>query len=180
MGAIMNHFMVNMTGQTYELHDDNQNNKVVGRLYPREAFVWRQVGSVRQQLMFLNSQGNLQEVWINENNYPLPNGLVDCCDYPYSEEWIDGHLYKIFKMRRTMKVYTAGAREWGTVAAGMFVATRDNSVGYEHPDWKLINYVKRTDGQWIKVTGDGYEHGFVDTGLSIASGYDSIPFYGSW
>ena len=64
---------------------------------------------------------------------------------------------------------------------GMRVACRSNATGENHPDWKLINFVERsTDGEWIPVTGDGYQHGFVDIGLNQGSTPSSISMYGSW
>lgn len=83
-------------------------------------------------------------------------------------------------MRKSKNIYTATGRLWGTVAANMLVATRSAGVGDNHTTWKLINYVQSTAGKWIEVSGDGYSYGFVDTGLSTASGYSTIPFYGSW
>ena len=48
-------------------------------------------------------------------------------------------------------------------------------TGDRHPEWKGINYVESTKGNWVQVTGDGSSYGFVDIGLEVASGYGSIP-----
>ena len=72
-------------------------------------------------------------------------------------------------------------RYTATVASGMEVACRTDAMGDSHPDWKLINYVKRSsDGQWVAVTGSGYKHGFVDIGLNVGSTPGSISMYGTW
>lgn len=184
MSETMNMFMINKSGQTYVVHD-RDTNEIKGRIYDREAFALGQGGDRYQELIFLDSSGNLKSVWIDDFINPPLDGFYGVCTvYPYSKEVITDESgsreYYIFKMRKTMNVYTAAGNYWGKVAAGMFVATQSEAVGENHKDWKLINYVKSTSGQWVKVTGDGYNHGFVDTGLSQASGYGSIPFYGSW
>lgn len=180
MSATMNMFMINKSGQTYVVRDSN-NNEIVGRIYDREAFLFPDGGDRYQRLIFLNSSGTLTDVWIDDAINPLPRGfMTSCTDYPYSIENIEGNNYYIYKMRKTMNVYTAAGNYWGRVAAGMFVATTNDRIGENHKDWKMINYVKSTSGQWVKVSGDGVEHGFVDTGISQASGYSSIAFYGSW
>lgn len=71
--------------------------------------------------------------------------------------------------------------KWGTVAANRRVACKTGLSGDSHPEWKAINYVENTNGLWIPVnSSDKLKYGFVDTGLSVASGYSSIPMYGSW
>lgn len=60
------------------------------------------------------------------------------------------------------------------------VACRSSMTGDRHPEWKGIHYVESTKGNWVQVTGDGSSYGFVDIGLEVASGYGSIPMYGSW
>ena len=79
--------------------------------------------------------------------------LSSCIDYPFSTVTIGGTEYYTFKFRRNEEVYTASGSSWGTVASGMEVACRTDAMGDSHPDWKLINYVKRSsDGQWVAVT----------------------------
>ena len=80
-------------------------------------------------------------------------------------------------MRQTKNAYTANASFWTTIPAGSLVATNEATVGDTHSDWKLINYVRQSNGNWIDVPG-GYV--FVDTGISVGSGYNGIAFYGSW
>jgi hypothetical protein len=40
--------------------------------------------------------------------------------------------------------------------------------------------VENTSGKWVKVTGDGKNYGFVDTGLKSGSSPTSIAMYGKW
>lgn len=179
--AVINFFCINKSGQSYVVHDAWQNHKVVGTIYNREAYVLAQDESDLISIKFLNSSGEFKEVFINIGKYPLPEGMITTCDaYPYGYEYIKGTRYRIYKMRKTMNVYYGTGDKWGSVAAGMFVATNNNTVGETYGNYKMIDYVKRTDGQWIQVEGNGYNYGFVDTGLASASGYSSIPFYGSW
>lgn len=180
MSETMNMFMINKSGQTYVVRDQIT-NEIKGRIYDREAFALGQGGDRYQELIFLDSSGNLKDVWVDDVANPMPNWFMSPCTlYPYSEEVINGNRYYIYKMRKTMNVYTAAGNYWGRVAAGMYVATTNATIGENHRDWKMINYVKSTSGEWVKVTGDGYNHGFVDTGLGQSSGYGSIAFYGSW
>lgn len=180
MAETMNMLMINKSGQTYVVRDEIT-NEIKGRIYNREVFALGQGGDRYQELVFLNSSGNLTSVWVDDIKNPIPDGFFSPCTlYPYSEEVIRDERLYIYKMRKTMNVYTAAGNYWGKVATGMYVATANETVGENHKDWKLIHYVKSAKGKWVKVTGDGYNHGFVDTGLSRASGYDSIAFYGSW
>lgn len=179
--AVMNFFCINKSGQAYEVHDMDQNDKVVGKINNREAFVVAQDESDLISIKFLHSNGEFKETFIHLGRYPMPDGMITLCElYPYCEEYIDGSLYQIYKMRKTKNVYTAAANYWGQVAAGMYVASNNSKVGETHGNWKMINYVKSTRGDWVRVTGDGVQYGFVDTGLATASGYSVIPFYGSW
>ena len=115
------------------------------------------------------------------SNTEAMKALSSCIDYPFNTATIDGTEYYTFKFRRNEEVYTASGSSWGTVASGMEVACRTDAMGDSHPDWKLINYVKRSsDGQWVAVTGSGYKHGFVDIGLNVGSTPGSISMYGTW
>lgn len=54
-----------------------------------------------------------------------------------------------------------------------------NYPPFDALDWKAINYVETASG-WQQVKTSKYSYGFVDTGLSQASGADKIAMYGSW
>lgn len=130
---------------------------------------------------FLNSSGKFDIVRVDFYEHPAPDGFfTSCLDYSYSTEVINGVSYRIFKMRQTKNVYTADSNYLVAVAAGMYVATNSDKVEQTHSNWKLINYVKSTSGQWVQVSGAGYNHGFVDTGLNSSSLYSGIAFYDSW
>lgn len=168
----------------------------IGRIYPREAFARFPVygEGTETPILFLNSAGQLTEGFIDEVELADLLTLEEwdafysgVGEYPYDMEFIDGNWCITFKFRRTENVYTATGRYWGRVAAGMRVACLDttdffkNGSGQTHPNWKAINYVERsTDGAWIKVSGDGKDYGFVDTGLDHGSGPSKISMYGSW
>ena len=182
------YFMINKTNTTYKIYDIDHGNQLVGRLYPRESYIYYGEEGERSGIVFRNSSGQLVGAAINNYTHPLP-GMDDddffnnysCLHYPYGTATINGVTYKTFKMRATKAVYKADGTVWGSVAANCLVATNSMKVGEEHCDWKLINYVQSTSGQWVKVQGAGYNHGFVDTGLATnGSGYNSIKFYGSW
>lgn len=171
------YFTTNALKQIIPIYDDMNNQ--IGKLYPRE-FCIRNFDS-DCSIIFLSSSGKLTYGWIDFWNLPdYEHAFKDVFFAPYSKEYIEGEEYAIYKMRRTMNVYHGDGSRWEQVAAGMFVATNTCSPGENHVDWMEVQYVKRTDGKWIKVNGHGYGHGFVDTGFSIASGYSSIPLYGSW
>lgn len=173
---------------------DNPSNQI-GVIYPREVFAaYPTYGDGRGvPILFLNSQGQLTYGAI-DNLAPYFDDdevywafFTGIGDYPYGRVYINGKWYITFKFRRTENVYTAAKRYWGQVAAGMRVACLDTTEffksgsGQENPHWKAINYVERsTDGAWIKVSGDGYDYGFVDIGLDHGSGPSKISMYGSW
>lgn len=170
-------FAINKSGKALPVYDVDK-GKQVGIINNREAFVY-DGGESGQYLYFLSPTGFIQANIGLERDLEYDE-FASCLNYPYSEEVIDGTSYKIFKMRKTKKIYKGDGSEWGTVAAGMFVATNSDKIGINNPTWKLINYVKNTSSKWIKVSGAGYEHGFVDTGLDTSSGYGTVAFYGSW
>lgn len=169
---------INKSGQTYPVYDTQRGH--IGDIYDREAYILYGMEGSMYNIIFLSPTG-FTSAMIQTGSHPMPKGFETwCTDYPYRTEKIDGKTYKTFYMRRTMPIYTADAAYWGSVAAGMRVATNNNTVGETHNDWKQIDYVLRTDGKWIKVDGAGYDYGFVDTGITTGSGYNSIDFYGSW
>lgn len=168
-------FCINKTGKTIPINDLDFGH--VGDIYNGEAFIYNGSEGSLMGIGFLSPTG-FRNVTIQ--NPEIMNFTSTCTDYPYRTEVVNGKTYKTFYMRRTMPVYTGVGNYWGSVAKGMRVATNNYDVGETHTDWKEIDYVLRTDGQWIKVDGDGYNHGFVDTGIRTASGRDIIPFYGSW
>lgn len=172
----MPHFAINKTGHPIPIYDVDKGGAKVGTINDREAFIY--LGGESCQLIdFLSPSGFIRaNLGIDGEDI-----ICDyCTSYPYGEEVIDGVTYGIYKMRKSKNIYKADGSYWGKVAAGMFVATNSSKVGETHTTWKLINYVKNTSGQWIKVTGAGYNHGFVDTGLDTSSGYGTVAFYGSW
>ena len=172
----LRNFSINKSGASYPVYDVSKGR--VGTLNNREAFIYNSGEGWIESINFLSPSGFI-EANINTDLHPLPN-FATCLEYPHSVETINGVSYKIFKMRKKMPIYRGDATLWGYVAAGMYVATNSEKVGTNHPTWKLINYVKSTAGEWVRVQGAGYNHGFVDTGLNSASGYGSIAFYGSW
>lgn len=175
-------FMINDTNQTYNIYDEDHGGQLVGRLYPREAYVTYGTEGPFVGIVFRNSSGQLVGANVNDDDHPLPGyPNSTCLQYPYGTVTINGVTYKTFKIRATKTVYKGDGTVWGSVAANRLVATNSSKVGSNHNDWKLINYVQSTSGQWVKVQGAGYNHGFVDTGLATnGSGYNSIKFYGSW
>ena len=171
-------FCINTSGKSYPIYDSFNNNARVGTLYNRESFIYYGGEGDYMSIVFLGPDGNLKTAVIDTYRYPLEYSW--CTDKSFGTATINGKKYYTFKMRSSKPVYKADASRWGTVAAGCLVATTNDDVGSTHNDWKEINYVQNTSGQWVQVTGAGYTHGFVDTGLSSASGYNSIAFYGSW
>ena len=87
--------MINKSGQTYVVRDEIT-NEIKGRIYNREVFALGQGGDRYQELVFLNSSGNLTSVWVDDIKNPIPDGFLSPCTlYPYSEEVIrDERLYK--------------------------------------------------------------------------------------
>lgn len=173
---------INMSGQTISVYRDPLADPGVkiGTLSPREAFS-ALAGEGFNTVFFRNSSGVVTEGYIPDYTRAPDSLYTLATTYPYGTVRIDGELFYTFKFRRAEEVYTAAGNRWGTVASGMRVACRTDMMGENHHDWKGINYVERsTDGAWVKVTGDGYNYGFVDTGLAIGSMPNTISMYGTW
>lgn len=175
-----NFFCINKSGITVPVYSDAAQTSQIGSIYNREAFGldmnWGGDGAF-YRIVFLAPTGSLSYGILVD---PSGDALTDCTEYPYGTEKIDGTEYYTFIMRKSRTVYTAGGSRWGTVAANCRVACLSAVAGDAYPNRKGINYVESTNGDWVKVTGDKVEYGFVDTGLDVASSYRSIPFYGSW
>ena len=158
----MSELSINKSGSVYPVYDMFKNYAHVGDIMNREAFVRRSGDSGLISIDFLGPTGSYINASINTNKYPCgPKFESRCTSYPYGTAVIKGVTYKTFYMRQTKNAYTAN----------------EATVGDTHSDWKLINYVRQSNGNWIDVPG-GYV--FVDTGISVGSGYNSIAFYGSW
>ena len=175
-----NYLCINKSGTKVPVYSDTNKTTQIGTIYDREAFGYDcNWGGDNYfcHILFRKSDGSLSYGFIVD---PPDNSIIDCTDYPYGTAVINGVEYITFIMRNSRTVYTVEGRRWGTVAANRRVACLTAMSGDNHPDWKGINYVENTGGEWVQVTGDGEEYGFVDAGLSVASGYRSIPLYGSW
>lgn len=176
-----NYFCVNKSGKAVTVYaSSDETSKKIGKINNREAFGYnRDMGGddVFCNIVFRNSSGNLEYGYIIS---PPEGCLTFCTAYPSGTEKIGGTKYYTFKFRKSAKVYTAAGKSWGGVAEDCRVACLTAMSGSSHPEWKGINYVESSNGKWVKVTGDGYEYGFVDTGLSKGSSYSAIPMYGSW
>lgn len=174
-------FCINKTGKTCNVVDRNT-GKTVGALNNREAFIYYGSEGEISCICFLDPNGNFKTVDVSSNAAYITNNK-SCCDYPYGTTTIDGEKYYTFKMRSQKTVYYSdGVSKWGSVAAGMLVATKNTKVNPDSPHLKEISYVQRSsDKKWIAVGASGKDTiGYVDTGIRSASGYSSIPFYGSW
>ena len=124
----------------------------IGTIYNREVFIY---GDTEDgvEVYFRNSSGRIVQGFyyatdangndLFSSNAEAMKALSSCIDYPFSTVTIGGTEYYTFKFRRNEEVYTASGSSWGTVASGMEVACRTDAMGDSHPDWKLINYVKR-------------------------------------
>ena len=175
-----NWFCINKSGKSVPVYSDPDKTKKIGTIYNREAFgYFKNWGGddVVCYIVFLNSSGTLTNGFLVN---PPDNSRVPCTNYPYGTKTIYGTKYYTFKLRKSRTVYTVKGNKWGTVAAGRRVACLTALAGDTKAHWKGINYVENSSGGWDQVTGDGSSYGFVDTGLGVSSGYDSIPFYGSW
>ncbi len=171
-------FCVNKSGLNIPVYNDSPDPITqIGKLYNRESFVFVGSEGGHYYIRFLNSSGVLTEGLLID---PVNNVLSSCTDYPYGTMTIGITNYYTFIMRREANVYTAAGDYWGKVAANRRVACRSALAGDNHYDWKAINYVESSSGEWVPVTGAGVEYGFVDTGLASGSSYSDINMYGSW
>lgn len=81
-----------------------------------------------------------------------------------------------------MNLYSVTGRKIGSVSAGQEIAIESNSplTGDNNPHWLRINYASKTSGGWDKITGDGAQYGYIDTGLAYGSRYNTIPCDALW
>lgn len=177
-----NYFCINKSGQRIPVYSEPERRNKIGEIYDREAFGydanWGGDNYICH-IVFLNPAGKLSDGFIVNS----PNGaMADCSDYPYGRATIYGRTYRTFIMRRASTIYKHDGTRWGTVAKNCRVAFTDGESGASNPHWKEINYVESSSGAWVPITTQNApdNYGYVDSGLSIASGYKSIPMYGSW
>ena len=160
-------FAVNRGNSTIKVTDDDGNQ--IGRIYPNEVCT-RWGGEEYYLVNFLASDGQIKNgTTVTDPNFNNLKYFTDGSGYNVS----GAPAPYVYKMRRTMNVYRADGSYWGRVAGGMYIATDEPCCGDTHRDWMQVNYVQSTRGDWVKVEGAGYGHGFVDTGLGRASGYNS-------
>ncbi len=193
-----NEFSVNKSGRTVPVWDRTgwpnfEGSQRIGSILNNEAFGadydWGGDG-VFIRIVFRNSSGQPTYGWLvnkDENGNQIlsdsewANLFTGCASYPYGTVNINGAIYKTFKFRRSEPVYTAGLNSWGNVASGKRVACLSSLSSSSYANLKGINYVERSsDGAWIQVTGDGYNYGFVNTGLEDGSSPTTISMYGTW
>lgn len=175
-----NMFCINKSGGQVPIYSTPEATTQIGTLYNREAFGYnRNWGGDDYycNIIFRNSSGNV--VWGFLVN-PPSGTLTGCTDYPFGTHVEEGIAYYTFYMRNARSIYDINGNYLYLVPAGKHVACKTSLSGDSHPNWKAINYYQNSSGAWKKVDPDGAQYGFVDTGLIIASGYSSIPFYGSW
>lgn len=174
------YLVINASNKYYDIYDMNTGKKMA-LLYPREAFIVIDNEGVIWNIKIRNSAGKIVNVVVHDKENFIGDNCKSCYFFPYSKEIIDGREYETYLMRKAKKIYTPSADYWGGVGQNMLVASNNDIVGETHSTWKAIDYVKRsTDGKWVKVSGQGYNYGFVETGLEDGSMYNNIPFYGSW
>ena len=172
------YFAINKFGVSLNVYKQASMKDKIGTIGNREAFVVMDAEG-DPYIKFRGPNLELMEGFLDMSNAPSPF-FKTLKDYPYGTATINGTKYKTYLMRRTMNVYTATGRYWGQVSGGMLVATNSNWCGDTHPSWKSVDYVKSTAGNWVKVDGDGYDHGFVDFDLGNGSMPSNIALYGSW
>lgn len=187
-----NSFCVNKSGSQVSIYSEPEAITQIGTLYNREAFGYnRNWGGddVHCNIVFRTSSGSVTGGFLVN---PPSGALTECTDYVYStviiyEKQLVGNYYtmvpvtyKAFYMRSARTIYNVNAVSIATVPAGKLVACKTALSGSSHPEWKAINYYQNSAGSWQQINSAGHTYGFVDTGLSVGSGYSSIPMYGSW
>ena len=85
MAETMNMLMINKSGQTYVVRDEIT-NEIKGRIYNRKVFALGQGGDRYQELVFLNSSGNLTSVWVDDIKNPMPDGFLSPCTYTHIQK----------------------------------------------------------------------------------------------
>lgn len=182
--AVSPAFLINMSGASVPVYGGNDWSKVVGYLYPREAYSMNGFEGGLTSITFLGPSGSLVSGILREASESV---LTPCTSYPHSKEIINGREYYVFQMRSTKSLFDIKGNTIGTVQAGKKVACRSDTAGREYPWLKLVEKYQNASGVWTTVDGtlnanlsDDKKYGFVDTGLRSGSGYSKIAMYGSW
>lgn len=178
----MSYLAVNKSGSSISVYKQNQaSSEKIGTIYPNEAFACfgdvMANGKVGVGILFLNSSGNLVYGGIPSQEQKYRRYVKD---YPYGSVTISGKKYDTYKMRRVENIYTRNGNYWGQVAAGSLVVVDTWTLGDTHPNWCKITHVQKSNGTWQKVTGEGYDYGFLDYGLDHGSYNNNISMYGTW
>lgn len=187
---------VNKSGVSINVYDYPNNSAKIGTIDPNEVYgvdrnaggdgfiyrvIWRD-GSTGTKRDGVIRSGEL-ETGAMDSVIDYPAGGLDLIN-PATGQY---EAYRTFYCRRTMTIWQCdGTTQWGTVAAGQYVAANANwggSSGDTHADWLQIGYVRNTNGQWVEIstrTGDPCDWGFIPMGLEYGSLPSTIPVYGSW
>ncbi len=174
--AVDPNIVINKSGVIVPVYNDDFKN-VIGQLNQREAFALYGYEGDWYSISFLGPTGVFTAGMLKS---PPDSTLIDCTNHPYGTIKIGNISYYTFIMRTTKNIYTATNNYWGQVAGGRRVACKTGLAGQNYQWYKAINYVEKTTGEWVAVTGDNVKYGFVDTGLRTGSSPTSIAMYGSW
>ncbi|MBQ9199039.1 MAG: hypothetical protein IJ141_02545 [Lachnospiraceae bacterium] len=176
--AISTRFLINKSNSVVTVYKDISGSATVGQLLKREAYAMYGYEGDIISIKFLGPNGGLISGFLRN---PPSGTVTSCTNYPYGTLNKDGKIYYTFYMRSSKQVYTQTntgkqLNHWGSVAAGRRVACLTDAACQDKLEYKAINYVESTSGQWVKV--DNY--GYVDTGLASSSSYSGIAMYGNW
>ena len=168
--------LINKSGKVVPVYDSNGAKKI-GQLEKNEAYARYGNEGTLTSIHFLGPNGKFIAGMLKA---PASKATTPCTNYPYGTVTINNTKYYTFKMRSKKTIITPNGNSWGSVASGCRVACLDACAGQTKQWTKQIHYVENTSGKWVKVTGDGKNYGFVDTGLKSGSSPTSIAMYGKW
>lgn len=180
----MNRMAINMSTKNLPVTDPYSGARI-GTIYRHELFgVNRRAGGddAWYRILFLNSKGALQWGVIRNTEVGVATNAYQS-KFRYRRTTLDGRAQNVFKVRfRSLNLYSVTGRKIGSVSAGQEIAIESNSplTGDNNPHWLRINYASKTSGGWDKITGDGAQYGYIDTGLAYGSRYNTIPCDALW
>ena len=173
--AYIGNCCVNLSGNSCPVYDSA--NQKIGDIMPREFFTLIGNEGSLTAVYFMGPSGGMLTGYLHNPPAGVTTGIHT---HPHSTVTINGYTYKAFIMRNQMNLYNCAGNIVGSVAAGKRVLCKTSMAGQSMPYLKAINYAEKRAGGWDPMADSTGEFGFVDTGMRINTGGDTISLYGNW
>lgn len=186
----MGMFCINKSGKNVEVWSGPGSGSVIGVIYPNECFnyVSRWAGSdayypaACDYVLYRTSNGTLRNGYIMNNGDGAETSVLN---YSYPTVTVGGVAYKCLKTRTALKVYSNSGTFIGTCPSGARVLTNNTQPGATMNQIISAKYYETgyNTGLFQPIYSNGSSGtvgGFIDSGLSLGSMYNTVGLYGNW